>query len=433
MKLQTLYQLFLKSNGVSTDTRTITQDQIYFALKGDNFDGNQYVQKALDQGALVTIIDDENVKKEQFDKQIQVVLVENVLRTLQDLARWHRKQIAIPILGITGTNGKTTSKELCKAFFEKKLNVYATPGNLNNHIGVPLCLLELTSQHDFAIIEMGANHQGEIKELSEIALPDYGFITNIGKAHLEGFGSPEIIQKTKKELFDFIVDSGGFFFYNCEEEKVAEFAKEYYKSIPFSTEESVERKFKILPNIMATIEIDGKEIPSNLFGDYNAKNMAAAYFIGNFFDLDLDTFALAMKDYQPQNNRSQSQKTDKNHLIVDAYNANPTSMKLAVEAFLNSPVTHKVLILGDMFELGEGSSFEHIKILKILQESMNSNDQAFLVGEEFLKVKIAAQNLHFFESREFLQEFLSTNLLENKSILLKGSRGIGLEKIIDLL
>ena len=432
--LKTLYKLFLNSFGISIDTRDIQENQIYFALKGENFDGNKYAEMALEKGALCVVVDDASVLVNKQDKPY--FLVSDVLDTLQRLAKYHREVLDIPIIGITGTNGKTTTKELMASVLSEKYNVFATAGNLNNHIGVPLSLLSITEEHDIAIIEMGANHQGEIKILSEMAQPNYGLITNIGKAHLEGFKSEDGVLKTKKELFDYIETNKGHFFYNVEEDNIKNFAEHYS---PVTTYSSLDKNAEVFygivtDNIASCISVNHLVIQSNLFGDYNAQNMAAAYAVGNYFKVPSDLIKKALETYMPQNNRSQMIKTVNNQLIVDAYNANPTSLKLAVSQFLNLNVSDKVIIIGDMFELGEYSKKEHQAIVELLEKHPDHFEQAYLVGEHFSNTSILnASQIKSYLNREALVEYLSTNGISQKHILLKASRGIGLEKVVDIL
>lgn len=431
--LKTLYKLFLNSFGISIDTRTIQENQIYFALKGDNFDGNKYAEMALEKGALCVVVDDASVLVNKQDKPY--FLVSDVLDTLQRLAKYHREVLNIPIIGITGTNGKTTTKELILAVLSEKYNVFATYGNLNNHIGVPLSLLSITEEHDMAIIEMGANHQGEIAILSRIAQPNYGLITNIGKAHLEGFESVEGILKTKKELFDFVSEHNGTFFYNLEEDNIHRFANTYGKTCTYSNTKQESDVFytNIHGKIASCISIGEEKIQSNLFGDYNAQNLAAAYTVGNYFDVPVESIKKGLETYTPQNNRSQIVQTDKNELVVDAYNANPTSLGLAINQFLDLNHNHKVIVVGDMFELGEYSEAEHQEIVNILTERNADFEQAYLVGEHFSATTITHNKITAYTTRTDLETYFTEQPVEDKLVLLKASRGIGLEQVVKLL
>lgn len=432
--LKTLYKLFLNSFGISTDTRTIQENQIYFALKGDNFDGNKYAEMALEKGALCVVVDDASVLINKQDKPY--FLVSDVLDTLQRLAKYHREIIKIPVLAITGTNGKTTTKELIYTTLSEKYNVFATQGNLNNHIGVPLSLLSITEMHEIAIIEMGANHQGEIAILCDIAKPNYGLITNIGKAHLEGFESEDGILRTKKELFDYISNNEGMFFYNLEELNIHDFAKSYSNIITYSKlEENSNYKYKVTNSkIASSISVSDITIQSNLFGDYNAQNLAAAYAVGQHFKVSNLQCKHALELYTPKNNRSQIVKTEANELIVDAYNANPTSLRLAISQFLSLSNTGKVIIIGDMFELGTFSDVEHQNMVDLLENNINGFEKVFLVGECFSKTDVKhIEKICSFTNREDLERELEVSKLQDKLILLKASRGIGLEKVVKLL
>lgn len=431
--LKTLYKLFLNSFGISIDTRSIQENQIYFALKGDNFDGNKYAEMALEKGALCVVVDDASVLINKQDKPY--FLVSDVLDTLQRLAKYHREKLNIPVIGITGTNGKTTTKELVHAVLSEKYQVFATSGNLNNHIGVPLSVLSITEAHEMAIIEMGANHQGEIGFLCQIAQPNYGLITNIGKAHLEGFESEEGILKTKKELFDFVSDRENPFFYNLEEANIHQFAKAYQSTVSYSkTNKNAYLSYTIKEDkIAACIEVDNQEIQSNLFGDYNAQNLVSAYTIGQYFNVPSQDIKLALEAYVPQNNRSQIVITKENELIVDAYNANPTSLNLAITQFLGLKKAHKVIMIGDMFELGAYSNNEHQSIVELLLKHVNDFECAHLVGEHFSGTSHAHSQIKVYPTREALEAVIKDDRITGKLILLKASRGIGLEQVVKLL
>ena len=432
--LKTLYKLFLNSFGISTDTRNIQENQIYFALKGENFDGNQYAEMALEKGALCVVVDDASVLVNKQDKPY--FLVSDVLDTLQRLAKYHREVLDLPVLAITGTNGKTTTKELIAATLSEKYNVFATKGNLNNHIGVPLSLLSITEEHDMAIIEMGANHKGEIEVLSNIAQPNYGLITNIGKAHLEGFESEDGVLKTKKELFDHISVNNGLFFYNLEEKNINGFAKDYNNVVSYSKEHKDVACFYTIKSdrIASCIEIDGTDIQSNLFGDYNAQNLAAAYTIGRHFEVSKEQCKHALEAYTPRNNRSQIVRTENNELVVDTYNANPTSLKLAISQFLELSSSNKVIIIGDMFELGSYSEAEHQAMVDLLEANLEKFEQAYIIGRHFAKTSVTHTNqIISYINRGDLESYLSKSPITNKLVLLKASRGIGLENVVELL
>lgn len=418
MKIKDIYQLYTEHYLVDTDTRNIRKNTIFFALKGDNFNGNTFAEKALELGANYAIVDEK-----QYKTTDNIILVDNVLETLQKLANHHRKQLEIPIIGLTGSNGKTTTKELINVVLSKKYNTQSTKGNLNNHIGVPLTLLSITPQQEIGIIEMGANHQKEIEFLSSICEPDYGYITNFGKAHLEGFGGVEGVIKGKSELYNFLYEHNKTAFVNPDD-KIQIKKTKSISSIFFNTEDI---KFVDL-NPFITLSYRGTLIQSNLIGKYNFSNIAAAITIGAYFKVSEKDIKEAIESYIPKNNRSQIVKLDSNSVILDAYNANPSSMKVALENFALLPDENKVIILGDMFELGEDSSKEHQAIVD-LSKSLNFKSQ-FFVGEHFYQTKT---NQHQFKTFEDFSNFIKKNPFQNQSILIKGSRGMGLERVLDLI
>ncbi|MFZ4581353.1 MAG: UDP-N-acetylmuramoyl-tripeptide--D-alanyl-D-alanine ligase [Paludibacter sp.] len=437
MTIAELYVIFQKHSEVSTDSRNCPAGCLFFALKGDNFNANAFAHSALSNGAAYAVIDEAT-----FAVDNRYILVENVLETLQQLARYHRKQLNPIVLGITGTNGKTTSKELIASVLIQKFNILFTQGNLNNHIGVPLTLLKLKNEHKLAVIEMGASKQGDIKELVEIACPDYGIITNVGKAHLEGFGSFEGVKSTKAELYDFILNHGKLIFKNADNEHLTEMAlKSGFTSndkiCNYSLEKSannscvtasIESCSPFLTMNCATSETDRFTVSTKLIGSYNAENILAAVTIGHFFGIDNELIKVGLETYTPQNNRSQLTVTERNKLVVDAYNANPTSMRAAVINFEQMQVDNKMLILGDMLELGAQSEMEHQAVIDLLENSKLTN--VFLVGTLFEQT-----NNHFtcFQQVEQLMQLLEQKQIKNHYILIKGSRGIKLEKVISLL
>lgn len=436
LTIQKLYELFIKQKQkVTTDTRKLEAGSIFFALKGDNFDANTFAQQAIDGGCAYAIVDDRQVANNST-----ILLVNNVLETLQQLAKFHRSQLTIPVIGITGSNGKTTNKELIHAVLSKKYRTYATKGNLNNHIGVPLTLLSITSEHEMAIVEMGANHQGEIAMLSDISDPDYGLITNIGKAHLEGFGGVEGIKKGKSELYKHIKQKNGKLFVNADDKVLMELAG-HIEKVTFGDSDEFDVHGKLYTNSeyvefswntkSKSIE-DRPIIKTHLFGHYNFINALCATCIGNYFGVSEENINQALSEYLPEMNRSQVKKTDRNTLILDAYNANPSSMKLAIEHFSNQPFENKLVILGDMLELGTYSFQEHLDILNQLKK-YSSN--AILVGEKFLEHQLAFPHYVFFKSTNDVEIYLSNKKedLTNYNILIKGSRGIKLEKLVDFL
>ncbi len=432
--MEGLYQIFKKSTGVCTDTRKVYPGCLFIALKGDNFDGNQYVAQALNSGAFAAITDDSSIKESLTDSQ--VTLVDDCLSTLQQLASHHRDQLSIPIIGITGTNGKTTTKELCHTVLSSQYSCYATKGNLNNHIGVPLSILEIEDEHQMAIIEMGANHIEEIAELCAIAKPTVGIITNIGKAHLEGYGSFENIIKTKNELYDYIKSTNGRIIYNLDDAILKDLVKNYYSLYSYSRlKKDANISYSILEGeLCAGIRYHSLDIRSQLFGGYNAENIACSVALGTFFDVSIDRMETSISSYEPGNNRSQLMDTGSNQLILDAYNANPTSMMNAVDQFvLLATDRPKWLILGDMLELGEYSKEEHLTLINHLAKHSSQFEKCFLVGKEFESIRFSkVKNLVFLNSVDDLREMIKDWNIESKLIFLKGSRGIHLEKLIDL-
>lgn len=431
-----LYDIFLQHPVVTTDSRNCPAGSIFFALKGESFNANEFAAKALESGCAYAVIDEK-----QFAVDERYILVDDVLKALQNLANTHRKALKTKIIGITGTNGKTTTKELIAAVLQEKFNLHFTKGNLNNHIGVPLTLLQLNASHELAVVEMGANHPGEIEFLCNICEPDFGIITNVGKAHLEGFGSFEGVMKTKAELYDFIVKSGKGIFINQDNDFLNSMAdkagvQEDLK-IPYSLTKKDDasvtygRVFASSPMLEVICHENIDEpllIQTQLIGSYNAENVLAAVTIGQFFGLNNDQIKSGLEKYQPQNNRSQLTITAKNKLVVDAYNANPTSMKAAIQNFADMQVNGKVLILGDMLELGEQTENEHLQIIELLKQG--NFEQVFLVGKVFNALQ---HPFISFDNKDILTEEIKNHPLEDKFILIKGSRGIQLEKAIPFL
>jgi len=428
-----LYTKFLSCNqNITTDTRKITKGCIYFALKGEKFDGNIFAEDALEQGAAYVVVD--NAKVAKGDKYI---LVQDVLTTLQQLANHHRKQLNIPIIGITGSNGKTTTKELVHAVLSKKYNTQYTQGNLNNHIGVPLTLLTITPQHEMAVVEMGANHQLEIDMLCRIAEPDFGIITNIGKAHLEGFGGIEGVKKGKSELYKYLKEINGTVFLHGDDTVLADLAKENNK-ITYGTNKLYDVVGKCNKNSLfvefawrtryKAAEVKAADyIKTNLVGVYNYNNALCAACVGNYFKIEEGLINEAIQNYAPTNNRSQLQKTENNSLILDYYNANPSSMQAAIGNFYDMNAADKMLVLGDMLELGEESVTEHQAIINLLHEKKLNN--YLLVGPIFSSL----QKEKSFVTSKQAGEFLQANPPKNKTILIKGSRGIALEEVVKAL
>lgn len=437
-QLVNLHQLVLKGHTICTDSRLARPGAIFFALKGDNFNGNKFALQAIEKGCALAIVDE----KITTDNE-KVILVNDVLKSLQQLSLFHRQQFSLPIVGITGSNGKTTTKELLHAVLASTFNTLATKGNLNNHIGVPLTLLELNSEHEIAIIEMGANHIGEIGELSLLANPGYGIITNIGKAHLEGFGSVENIIKTKTELYQHVRKAGGLIFVNGENMLLTEKAAgahliRYGKRIenhsagritqekPFlEIEFGVNKAFgKAKPGMQGTIQ-------TKLVGGYNFENIMAALTIGLYFGVSPGKAIAAIEAYQPSNSRSQLIDNGCNVILMDAYNANPTSMAAAISNFSGFGKSPRALILGDMLELGETTRQEHKQIIKMLEES--NFELSILVGPEFLAVVEPSDKCLVFEKVETAAEWLRQHPLQGYHILIKGSRGIRMEKVLESL
>jgi UDP-N-acetylmuramoyl-tripeptide--D-alanyl-D-alanine ligase len=426
MRIEEIYSLFLNGDGISTDTRNLKPNTIFFALKGDNFNGNEFGEKAIEEGCSYAIVDEKNYDNDQC------ILVEDVLLTLQNLANHHRKQFKIPVLAITGSNGKTTTKELIAAVLTQKYNVLFTEGNLNNHLGVPFTLLRINESHEFAIIEMGANKPGDIRELVEIAEPTHGIITNIGAAHIEGFGSIEGVIQTKTELYEYLNANKGCVFYNEDDEiLVGNLPKDVSLYTYGEKQGQIQGKLLAMDPFVSfewgDQNVTSKPITTNLVGRYNFINFLAAVSIGTYFKVEPQNINKALANYNPSNNRSQIEKTERNTLIVDCYNANATSMKAALDSFNDIEGDNKMAILGDMLELGDISNEEHQKIISILIEYKIN---ALLVGEVFCSIPSE------FKSYKNYKDLKSDQQLDKYSdrlILLKGSRGIRLEELIPFL
>jgi UDP-N-acetylmuramoyl-tripeptide--D-alanyl-D-alanine ligase len=425
--IEALHHYFLQTTGVCTDTRNINEQSLFVALKGDNFDGNQFVVQAIKSGAKYAITDNAN-----FANNKQIFYVKDTLIALQNLANYHRKQFSIPVIAITGSNGKTTTKELFNAILSKKYNTLATKGNLNNHIGVPLTLLQLNAAHEVAIIEMGANHQGEIELLSHIAEPTIGLITNIGKAHLEGFGGIEGVIKGKTELYQFLQKQNGLIVYNADnailKDKVNHHATLCYG---FNNEaDCVGAIEKEQPFLHLNYRYKN-EIPicvnSNLIGLYNAENILSAICVAKYLEVDDQAIIEGIAAYAPDNSRSQIIKKETNTIILDAYNANPSSMKAALDNFSKIDARNKLVILGDMFELGETSAEEHQHIAQAAIQ--NKANQCIFVGPQFSQTEAAQSQQSFLNVPDCMQ-YLKTLPLNERTILIKGSRGMKMEQIL---
>lgn len=427
MSIIDLYDLFIHNPQITTDSRNCPKGSIFFALKGDKFDGNQYAGKALASGCVYAVIDNPDYYIGE-----RTILVDNVLKTLQQLAHHHRKVLGLPIIGITGTNGKTTTKELLAAVLSTKFNLLYTEGNFNNHIGVPLTLLRLTHDHEMAVIEMGASHPGDIKELVDIVHPNYGIITNVGRAHLEGFGSFEGVIRTKGELYDYIRRSKGKIFIKKENEYLQSIAKGI-EQITYGNGDDAFASGQVVscdPFLVFNWKQQGKlhTVETHMIGSYNLDNVLAAVAVGRFFKIPAERISRAIAAYEPTNNRSQFKKTENNELIIDAYNANPSSMKVALDNFITMPVQPKAIILGDMRELGPTSDELHAEVVEQIKKGQF--DKVFLCGEHFSKV---GKEFSPFTTTEAMVEELRKQPLKGYHILIKGSHSMGLEKLADIL
>ncbi len=427
MNIQHLHSLFLASTGVSTDTRKINKGNLFFALKGENFNANHFAEKAIELGAGYAIIDEEPYHQENG----KTIVVDDVLLTLQELASYHRDSIGIPVIALTGSNGKTTTKELINAVLKEKYNTVATQGNLNNHIGVPLTLLSIDKNTELGVVEMGANHHGEIAFLCEIAKPDFGYITNFGKAHLEGFGSLEGVIEAKTELYRHLEKNDKTVFINADDETQV-LKSEKLNKITFSTKNKGEINITLKEqNPYLKVTFQNVEIKSQLTGAYNLSNLAAAIAIGSYFDVTPLQIKKGIENYSPKNNRSQFLTKDTNTILMDAYNANPTSMQAAIENFAQLNVPNKIVFLGDMFELGADASMEHEEIAKLTAEKKFK--KAYLVGENFYKTTIQDESIIKLNSFEALKEMLLSNSIKNSHLLIKGSRGMAMERILEYI
>lgn len=423
MTIKEIYKIY-QSCGmqICTDTRKILDGSLFFALKGDNFNGNEYAQQAIDHGAKYAIIEEKEYETDQ------TILVDNALLCLQDLANHHRKQFDIPFIGITGSNGKTTTKELIAAVLEKKYNALVTEGNLNNHLGVPFTLLKLRKEHEIAVIEMGANKPGDIEELCDIAEPTHGIITNIGKAHIEGFGSYEGVIRTKTELYNAIDQINGTVFINADDPILL-------KNAPATDLITYGKKGQVKSEIIALnpllsfqwkmSDYESPVLETNLVGSYNLSNFTTAVCIGLFFDVEADDINTALAEYTPTNNRSQISEVNSCTLIVDCYNANPTSMMGALENFKAMEGKHKLAFIGDMKELGDISEKEHLAVVNWITENQI---ESVLIGDEFSKV--ATEHEAFKTVEDFMNQSEKNKNISNHLILLKGSRSIQLELLI---
>lgn len=425
MTIEQLHNKFLETTGICTDSRKIFKDCLFIALSGDNFNGNTFAKQALEKGAKYALID-----QVEYNVSDHTILVNNSLEILQNLANYHRKYLGIIIISLTGSNGKTTTKELINAVLSKKYKTVATAGNLNNHIGVPLTLLTMNKDTEIGIVEIGANHQKEIEFLCSIAEPDYGYITNFGKAHLEGFGGVEGIIKGKSELYDYLIKNKKHIFMNADDNIQQQKLKDYKNTICFSSAKdkcNYQIKFKEV-NPFVVYNFENTRIESKLIGTYNFTNLCAATTIGKHFNVSTKDIKSAIESYIPTNNRSQIIEKGNNKIIMDAYNANPSSMEVALDN-LNKLSNNKIAILGDMFELGNEAPKEHQKITDLVTK-LNIN-KIYLIGENFNKVTIKEDKIEKYSSFEnFKSKFKE---ISNSTILIKGSRGMALERVLELL
>ena len=419
MKISDIYKIFNKHPNVTTDTRNIKENSIFFALKGDNFNGNKFAKKAITDGCHYAIID-----QAEFELNEKYILVDDVLRCLQNLATHHRAQLTTPVIGITGTNGKTTSKELIYCCLSTELNTLATEGNYNNHIGVPLTLLKVKKEHDIAIIEMGANHENEIKYLCEIAKPNYGIITNIGKAHLEGFKNIEGVKKTKKELYDYIKINKGKIFINNEDSILKEISKDI-DAISYGLKGEI-NGIAQESSTFTNVQFNSHKIETKLIGTFQFYNIMLSIAVASHFGIKLKNISKALTAYNPSNNRSQVIKTESNTIILDAYNANPSSMYEMINSFSKIQNKNKICILGDMAELGKYSEKEHLNIIHLLEKL---KIKCLFVGNEFSK----HNKNNSFTNVYILIDYLNSKQIKESTVLIKGSRSIALEKIVKVL
>ncbi|WP_066224345.1 UDP-N-acetylmuramoyl-tripeptide--D-alanyl-D-alanine ligase [Formosa haliotis] len=427
MKISDLHALFLDCNAVCTDTRTVKQNDLFFALKGDNFNGNTFALKAIKAGAKFAVIDEA-----AYHIENKTILVNDTLKALQDLATFHREYLNIPIIGLTGSNGKTTSKELINAVLSQKYSTTATIGNLNNHIGVPLTLLSMNSNTEIGIVEMGANHLKEIELLCNIAKPNFGYITNFGKAHLEGFGSIEGVIQGKSELYAFLEQTQGLAFVNANDSKQLELTatlNRYTFGNHNTTANTTIELVSADPFVVS--EYNSNEITSQLIGVYNFTNISAAIAIGTYFKMNPGSIKKAIEGYTPTNNRSQIITTGTNKIILDAYNANPTSMKAALESFSNLKSNNKIAIIGDMFELGNTAKVEHQAIVDLVTNL--HIDKIYIIGKLFKTTTFTSRKIESFETFEDFKNTLNLIHITDTNVLIKASRGMKLERILDLI
>ena len=421
MSISELYDLYLHFPNICTDSRKVVSNSIYFSLKGERFNGNKFAKQALDSGCKFAIIDE----KKYFTKGC--ILVPNVKACLQQLATFHRDQLSIPIIGITGSNGKTTTKELIHSVLSIQYNCFATKGNLNNQIGVPISVLEINNNHEIAVIEMGASEKGEIEKLCNIAKPDTGIITNVGLAHLEGFGSFQGVVQAKTELYNYIKKNKGIIFVNSEDKILLEKSKEIKRKL-YGKSKSSDFSSKIIQEFpFISLQIGETSINSNLIGEFQFHNILATCIIGDFYKIGTNKLKVAIENYKPTNNRTEIVETNKNYIILDAYNANPSSMNHMIESFCKLKKNNKLCILGEMRELGEYSKKEHLSLIQKMKKE--EEIETIFIGKEFTKV---SNENTFINTDDFLENIGKYNL-KDRTILVKGSRGIKLENLVDYL
>jgi UDP-N-acetylmuramoyl-tripeptide--D-alanyl-D-alanine ligase len=428
MNLIQLYDCFKNSSGVITDSRNLTKDCLFIGLMGENFDGNDFAEDALEKGAKYALVD----RPQMANKNNQLILVENTLQSLQELAHYHRKNLNTKIIALTGSNGKTTTKELITSVLSKKFNTKATKGNLNNHIGVPLTLLDLDEKTEIGIVEMGANHQKEIDFLCQLAQPDIGLITNFGQAHLEGFGGIEGVIKGKSEMYEYISSKGATIILNIDDPLQKKWMS-YKPHYTFGEDSSADCRLKYLKRKYKplALTVEKINIESQLYGEYNFSNIGAAVALGKFFDLSREQIKEGISTYESNNNRSQTILKGSNRIILDAYNANPSSMKASISSFINYKKNKGVVILGDMFELGRFTKTAHQEIINQLESS--NIDNILVVGENFFNTQSIDPRVHSFQFLEEVKNYLIQNPFEQTDILIKGSRAMTMEVLLDYL
>jgi UDP-N-acetylmuramoyl-tripeptide--D-alanyl-D-alanine ligase len=427
MTIAAIHALFIQSTGVVIDTRKISKNAFFVALKGERFDANSFAAEALQLGAAYVLIDNSSYYINE-----QTILVDDTLKSLQELAKFHRQFLGLPIIALTGSNGKTTTKELIHAVLSQRYQCVATVGNLNNHIGVPLTLLSFNQSTEIGIVEMGANHQKEIEFLCELANPDYGYITNFGKAHLEGFGGVEGVIKGKSELYAYLQNHCKVAFVNADDVLQIEKTKAIESYLFSAIQDHADLVItEIKANPFVTLLVKGQQINSHLIGLYNATNICAALAIGEYFSVEIEQSKSAIEGYIPANNRSQIIHKKSNEIVLDAYNANPSSMSVAVANFAQLSHPSKLMILGDMFELGEESAFEHAALVQLVSQA--NIPMTYFVGPDFYAQQIQQSNMRFFSTYADFEHFFSLLDISSSLILIKGSRGMALERVVELL